>query len=276
MQKVAAQLKATRPTAVNLSWAVERCLERLRQTPPHQAAEQLRALADELAEGDVRANLRLSRYGAELIPAGANVLTHCNTGSLATVEYGTALGSIRAASEAGKQIHVYVDETRPFLQGARLTIWELQRLGIPATLITDNMAGYFMAMGRVDLVIVGADRIARNGDTANKIGTYSLAVLCRAHEIPFYVAATTATIDMAMGQGSSIPIEERAAEEVTHLFGHRIAPQGTRASNPAFDVTPARLISAIITEEGICTPPYEVSLARALRRSVSEPAEVVR
>jgi methylthioribose-1-phosphate isomerase len=198
------------------------------------------------------------------VPSNANVLTHCNAGALATVDYGTALGIVRAAHEAGRGIHVYVDETRPFLQGARLTAYELQQLGVPMTLITDNMAGHFMHRGKVDLVVVGADRIAANGDVANKIGTYSLAVLARENGIPFYVAAPTSTIDLSIETGADIPIEERSANEVLRLGGTAIAPDGVTAAHPAFDVTPARLVTAIVTERGVLRPPYTQALANAV------------
>jgi methylthioribose-1-phosphate isomerase len=245
---VAETLKATRPTAVNLAWAVDRLLavadEALAGSSGVPSGEVVRrvqrALLDEacaLADEDIAANRQLGAHGATLIPESANVLTHCNTGSLATVEYGTALGVIRAAAEAGKRLHVFVDETRPFLQGARLTAWELQQDGIPQTLISDNMAGHFMMRGAVDLVIVGADRIAANGDVANKIGTYTLAVLCKENGLPLYVAAPTSTIDLSLASGDEIAIEERSSDEVTHLAGRRIAPEGVRAAHPAFDVT---------------------------------------
>lgn len=267
MRRLAEQLQGTRPTAVNLFWAVERCLEVASQASTRgaiQAAEDLRRLADQMAEDDVRVNQRMGQLGAALLPTRVNVLTHCNAGALATVDYGTALGVIRAAAEAGKQVHVFVDETRPFLQGARLTAWELQRLGIAMTLITDNMAGHFISRGQVDAVLVGADRIARNGDVANKIGTYTLAVLCREHAIPFYVIAPTSTIDLRVSSGAEIPIEERSPEEVTHLNGQRIAPAGVKAAHPAFDVTRADLVTAIVTEAAVCRPPYEASLAEAV------------
>jgi methylthioribose-1-phosphate isomerase len=214
---------------------------------------------------DVALNRQLGRHGADLVPDGARVLTHCNAGALATAGYGTALGVIRGAVEAGKRLHVYVDETRPFLQGARLTAWELQADRIPLTLITDNMAGYFMAQGKVDLVVVGADRIAANGDVANKIGTYSVAVLAHAHGIPFYVAAPTSTVDLSLTSGEGIPIEERSPDEVTHFAGQRVAPEGIGVANPAFDVTPHRYIAAIITERGILRPPYGPALAEAVQ-----------
>lgn len=267
MQVVTERLRSTRPTAVNLAWAIERCLEVVRQVEaigPRRVARELLLLADQMAEQDVLTNQQMARHGAALLPERANVLTHCNTGALATVGYGTALGVIRAAAEQGKQVHVLVDETRPFLQGARLTTWELLQLGIPMTLITDSMAGHFMARGRVDLVIVGADRVARNGDVANKIGTYTLAVLCHEHEIPFYVAAPTSSIDLNLASGADIPIEERRPEEVTSLNGHPISPAGVTAAHPAFDVTPARLVSAIVTEAGVCRPPFDQSLPQAV------------
>ncbi|MBI4494489.1 MAG: S-methyl-5-thioribose-1-phosphate isomerase [Chloroflexi bacterium] len=280
LRTVAERLRRTRPTAVNLFWALERCLEvvgRASALGPAGVAEELRRLADQMAEADVRANQQMGQHGAALLPPRTNVLTHCNTGALATVGYGTALGVIRAAVEAGKRVHVFVDETRPFLQGARLTAWELQRLGIPMTLITDSMAGYFMARGQVDLVLVGADRIARNGDVANKIGTYTLAVLCRAHQLPCYVVAPTSTVDFELASGADIPIEQRNPEEVTHLNGQRIAPAGVQAAHPAFDVTPARLVSAIVTEAGVCRPPFELSLrqAVAIRQTETLPAEAL-
>ena len=260
-------LKTTRPTAVNLAWAVDRMLA-VASDSLHARSELLvQELLDEarrLADEDVAACRQIGSHGATLVPAQANVLTHCNTGSLATVEYGTALGVVRAAHEAGKQLHVYVDETRPFLQGARLTAWELQQEGIPQTLISDNMAGHFMMRGAVDLVIVGADRIATNGDVANKIGTYTLAVLCKENGLPFYVAAPTSTIDLSLASGDEITIEERASDEVTHVGGKRIAPEGVRAAHPAFDVTPNRLITAIITEHGVHRAPYGPALREAV------------
>ncbi len=257
-------LRRTRPTAVNLFWA----LDRMRRVVEANAGESLHTLADRLlAEAnrmlneDEAANHSMGKHGAELIPDGARILTHCNTGSLATAAYGTALGVIRMAHEQGKRVHVWVDETRPLLQGARLTTWELKEVGIPFTLITDNMAGHFMSRGEVDLVMVGADRIVANGDTANKIGTYTVAVLANAHGVPFYVAAPISTIDPSCPDGAQIPIEERSAEEVTEIFGHRVAPEGVPVRHPAFDVTPARLISAIITERGVLRPPYAASIA---------------
>jgi methylthioribose-1-phosphate isomerase len=225
-------------------------------------------VADEMAEEDVAANRRMGAFGLDLVPTGANVLTHCNAGALATVDYGTALGVIRAAHEAGRKVHVYVDETRPFLQGARLTAWELQQLGVPMTLITDSMAGHFMSRGNVDLVVVGADRVAANGDVANKIGTYSLAVLANANDIPFYVAAPISTIDLSLASGAEIPIEERSPAEVVQVGSQRIAPEGVVAAHPAFDVTPARLVTAIVTERGVLRPPYERTLAEAVHGAV--------
>ncbi|MEN9934886.1 MAG: hypothetical protein RLZZ387_1465 [Chloroflexota bacterium] len=254
-----AALDATRPTAVNLAWATGRMLARA-EARAHEAPMELRqGLLDEahaiLAE-DLAMCHAIGRHGASLIPAGGRVLTHCNAGGLATAGYGTALAPIRTAHEHHRSIHVLVDETRPFLQGARLTAWELQRAGIPLTLITDNMAGYFMRRREVDCVIVGADRIVANGDVANKIGTYSLAVLARAHGIPFYVAAPSSTVDLALADGDAIPIEQRDPGEVTMLAGRQIAPDGVVAAHPAFDVTPHELVTAIITERGVIEPPY--------------------
>ena len=269
LERAAAVLRRTRPTAVNLQWALDRMCGAGRAVAEQDGVEAARAalveLATTLADEDVAANRRMGAFGLELVPDGASILTHCNAGALATVDYGTALGVVRAAHEAGRGIHVYVDETRPFLQGARLTAWELQQLGVPMTLITDSMAGHFMSRGKVDLVVVGADRVAANGDVANKIGTYSLAVLARENGIPFYVAAPISTVDLALASGAEIPIEERSPHEVTELAGARIAPDGVNAAHPAFDVTPARLISAIVTERGVLRPPYEQSLAAAVR-----------
>jgi methylthioribose-1-phosphate isomerase len=265
---VADEVRQTRPTAVNLFWAVERALATARAALPDGVAAtraRLLELAERMREEDVALNRRMGAFGAELIPDGAQVLTHCNAGALATAGYGTALGVVRGAVEAGKRLHVYVDETRPFLQGARLTAWELHADGIPLTLITDNMAGYFMAQGKIHLVVVGADRIAANGDVANKIGTYSVAVLAHAHGIPFYVAAPTSTVDLSLPSGKSIPIEERSASEVTHFAGQRIAPEGIGVANPAFDVTPHRYVTAIVTERGVLRPPYGPALAEAVR-----------
>ncbi len=269
----AARLARTRPTAVNLFWAIDR-MTRAAEAAVAEAAplpgwpaavrDRLRAQALEIAAEDERANRRLGRHGQELLPGKCRVLTHCNAGALATGGYGTALGIIRAAVEAGKDISVFVDETRPLWQGARLTAWEMLQEGIPATLITDNMAGWFMSQGQVDAVIVGADRIAANGDVANKIGTYSLAVLAGAHGIPFYSAAPRSTIDLGTKTGRDIVIEERPADEVTRPYGLEVAPPGIKVANPAFDVTPSRLITAIVTEDGVARPPYEASLASLL------------
>jgi methylthioribose-1-phosphate isomerase len=260
-------LDSQRPTAVNLAWATERVLAKARQLGPE--VDGPRALAEALLEEahavlteDLAMCHAIGDHGAPLIPAGGRVLTHCNAGGLATAGYGTALAPMRSAFAQGRSIHVWVDETRPFLQGARLTAWELHQSGIPLTLITDNMAGYMMKSGKVDCVIVGADRIVANGDTANKIGTYSLAILARFHGIPFYVAAPTSTIDLSMEQGDLIPIEERSSDEVTHLAGQLIAPVGVQAAHPAFDVTPAELITGIITERGVVTPPFVPGLRR--------------
>jgi len=259
-------LGQTRPTAVNLFWAIrrmQRCFEGLVGNPIPQVKLGLIAEAQRMHEEDIAANQALGRFGAALLPASGGVLTHCNAGALATAGYGTALGVILAAVEAGKQLHVFADETRPFLQGARLTAWELMKDGIPTTLICDNMAGVMMAQGKVQAAIVGADRIAANGDTANKIGTYTVAILAHEHHIPFYVAAPFSTVDMETPDGSRIPIEQRAASEVTHIGGRQMAPDSVLIENPAFDVTPARYIKAIITERGLAQAPYVESL-RAL------------
>ncbi|MCM2265410.1 MAG: S-methyl-5-thioribose-1-phosphate isomerase [Desulfuromonadales bacterium] len=268
-EQACATLAATRPTAVNLCWALERMkslvrANALQPTVNLKIALEYEALA--IAEEDLRINRALGRHGEPLLADGARILTHCNAGALATGGYGTALGVIRAAVSAGKQISVYADETRPWLQGARLTAWELQRDGIPVTLICDNMAGWLMAKGEIDGVIVGADRIAANGDTANKIGTYSVAVLAKEHGIPFYVAAPISTIDLTLADGSLIPIEERGEREVTHSGERRLAPEGVAVRNPAFDVTPARLISAIITEHGLARGDYRTRLAELVAK----------
>jgi methylthioribose-1-phosphate isomerase len=254
-------LVATRPTAVNLAWAVGRVVDAV------AAGEDALAVAHRIAADDVAACRALGAAGAALVPPGARVLTHCNAGSLATVGYGTALGVIRAAFDAGRVAHVWVDETRPVLQGARLTAWELDRLGIPATLVADVMAGSLMASGDVDCVVVGADRIAANGDVANKIGTYGLAVLAAHHGIPLYVAAPRSTVDLATPTGADIVVEERAPDEVTHVAGHRVAPAGVAALNRAFDVTPASLVAAIVTEAGVCRPPSADGLRALLARA---------
>jgi methylthioribose-1-phosphate isomerase len=258
---------ATRPTAVNLFWAIERMrrvFAAVRDRPLPEIRERLVAEAVAIHDEDVAANRRMGAHGATLVPDGATILTHCNAGALATAGYGTALGVVYAAQQAGKRVGVIACETRPFLQGARLTAWELKREKVPVALITDNMAAHFMARGEVDCVIVGADRIAANGDVANKIGTYAHAVVAARHRIPFYVVAPRSTVDLDCPSGAAIPIEERAAREVTHLFDRQIAPNGIRVSNPAFDVTPAELVTAIVTEEGIARPPYERSLAERI------------
>ncbi|MCL6610893.1 MAG: S-methyl-5-thioribose-1-phosphate isomerase [Peptococcaceae bacterium] len=273
VERIAAHLSSTRPTAVNLNWALGRMLAGLRSAGPGKPEELIRVMlreADGIYREDLEGNKKMGRLGQELIPDGARILTHCNAGALATAGYGTALGVIRAAREAGKKVSVYAGETRPLLQGARLTAWEMAREGIPVTLITDNMAGYLMARGMVDLVVVGADRIASNGDAANKIGTYGLAVLAREHGLPFYVAAPFSTVDMNLRSGAGIPIEERSPEEVTHIAGVRVAPEGVRVWNPAFDVTPARLISAIITDRGVVRPPYEKSLREIMKEGIGD------
>ncbi len=267
-------LGETRPTAVNLFWAIHRMqrrFEELAAKPIPQIKQELVAEALRIYAEDIAANQAMGRLGAALLPASGGVLTHCNAGALATAGYGTALGVIRAAVEAGKAVHVYADETRPFLQGARLTAWELMKDGIPTTLICDNMAGAMMARGNVQTVIVGADRIAANGDTANKIGTYTVAILAREHGIPFYVAAPFSTVDLETPDGSGIPIEQRAATEVTHIGGRQIAPSGVGIGNPAFDVTPARYIAAIITERGIARAPYTESIRQLSETAVVAP-----
>jgi methylthioribose-1-phosphate isomerase len=256
-------LAATRPTAVNLFWAIARMRARFeREAPAGGPALRDALLAEALAihDEDLAACRRLGDLGAELLPSGARILTHCNAGALATAGYGTALGVIRSAARAGKVRNVFADETRPYLQGARLTAWELSRDGIPTTLIADNMAGHLMSRAEVDAVIVGADRIAANGDVANKIGTYTLAVLARENGLPFYVAAPVSTIDLATPSGDRIPIEERPAEEVTHHGGRKMAPEGIAVRNPAFDVTPFRYVTAIVCERGVARPPYAESL----------------
>jgi methylthioribose-1-phosphate isomerase len=262
-EQICAELASTRPTAVNLFWAIER-MKRLYGTIRHQTFEEIRdrliAEAKLVRKEDIEINRAIGRHGAPLVPDGKTILTHCNAGALATAGYGTALGVVRAAVAAGKNIDVFADETRPFLQGARLTVWELQRDGIPATLITDNMAGYFLHSGRIGCVIVGADRIAANGDVANKIGTYGVAVLAKENGIPFYVAAPVSTLDLTLPDGDHIPIEERGAAEVTHFHGVRVAPAGTEVRNPAFDVTPHRYVTAIITERGVARAPFAESL----------------
>ena len=260
-------LGASRPTAVNLRWAIDRMLAYVHahaSEPPAVLADTLLALAHRILAEDIEINRALGAHGAALLPDGARVLTHCNAGALATAGHGTALGVIRSAVEAGKRIEVFADETRPFLQGARLTAWELMRDDIPVTLITDNMAGHLMSRGEIDAVIVGCDRVAANGDVANKIGTYMVAVLAARHRIPFYVACPLSTVDMRIAEGSAIPIEERAADEVAGFGGLRWAPHGVAVRNPAFDVTPAELVSALVTERGVVRAPYGKSLTDLL------------
>jgi methylthioribose-1-phosphate isomerase len=266
--KMCELMASTRPTAVNLFWAIERMKRSFAEganagESVDQIKDRLDREADRIHDEDVASCRAMGAHGAAVVPDDARILTHCNAGALATAGYGTALGVVRGAVEAGKRVTVFADETRPFLQGARLTAWELVRDGIETTVITDNMAGSLMRNGRVNFVVVGADRIAANGDTANKIGTYSVAVLAREHDIPFYVAAPLSTIDLKTADGSQIPIEERQAKEVTHIKGAQLAPDGALIWNPAFDVTPHHLIAGIITERGICRPPYIESLRRA-------------
>src|SRR5580704_17358316 len=253
----------TRPTAVNLFWAIRRMrdkFEMLRVRPIPQIKQSLIEEAQRMHAEDIAANQAMGRHGATLMPSSGGVLTHCNAGALATCGYGTALGVIRAAIEQGKKIHVYADETRPFMQGSRLTAWELMKDGIPTTVISDNMAGAIMKQGKIGAIVVGADRIAANGDVANKIGTYSLAVLAKENGVPFYVAAPVSTLDLTLASGDAIPIEQRAASEVTHVFGVAIAPENMGVENPAFDVTPHQYVSAIITERGVVREPYGPSL----------------
>jgi methylthioribose-1-phosphate isomerase len=271
-------LAATRPTAVNHFAALDRMERRFRESlsgPEGEIESALLAEADAIAAEALESSQRLGRHGADLLAGGSTVLTHCNAGALATGGYGSALGIIRAAVESGKAVRVLAPETRPFLQGSRLTAWELAREGIPVEVITDGMSGHYLSRGEVAAVVVGADRIAANGDTANKIGTYTHAVLAKENGVPFYVAAPTSTIDLACPDGSRIPIEERSAGEVLSFRGQATAPAGVGARNPAFDVTPARYIGAIVTEEGICRPPYESSLAEAVARAEERRRSVV-
>jgi methylthioribose-1-phosphate isomerase len=268
--KVCELMAATRPTAVNLFWAIERMKRTFASAAEagesvDQIKDRLDRDAQAIHDEDVASCRAMGAFGAEVVPSDARILTHCNAGALATAGYGTALGVVRGAVAAGKRVVVFADETRPFLQGARLTAWELVRDGIDTTVITDNMAGALMSQGRVNFVVVGADRIAANGDTANKIGTYGVAVLAREHDIPFYVAAPLSTIDLNTPDGSRIPIEERNPKEVTHISGTRLAAQGAAVWNPAFDVTPHRFIAGIITERGIFRAPYTESLKQAFR-----------
>lgn len=263
MDHVAETLKSTRPTAVNLFWAIERmenCLLQYKKNPLNSLLKALEKEATEIFQEDKELNLSIGYHGNKIVPYKATILTHCNAGSLATAGYGTALGVIRAAHEAEKHISVYADETRPLLQGARLTAWELMSEGIPVTLITDSMAGYVMKLGKIDMVIVGADRIAANGDVANKIGTYSLAVLAKEHKIPFYVAAPYSTIDLTLMDGEQIVIEERSHDEIRRVGTIMMAPEKVPVFNPAFDVTPNSMITAIITDKGVIGPPFNVGL----------------
>jgi methylthioribose-1-phosphate isomerase len=253
----------TRPTAVNLFWAIGRMrdkFDRSRVRPIAQIKQELIEESKRMHAEDIAANQAMGRHGATLMPSEGGVLTHCNAGALATAGYGTALGVIRAAVEQGKKIHVYADETRPFLQGSRLTAWELMKDGIPTTVISDNMAGAMMKQGKIAAIVVGADRIAANGDVANKIGTYTVAVLAKENRIPFYVAAPMSTVDLDCPDGGQIPIEQRDAKEVTHIAGKQMVPDGVSIENPAFDVTPAKYVTAIITERGIAREPYQESL----------------
>jgi len=275
--EVSELLWGTRPTAVNLHWALDRGRQVFERAVQDQSAADgaavradLLAWAQDLHARDIETNRRIGEHGAALFADGDRVLTHCNAGALATAGYGTAIGVIHSAWDRGRVGQVWVDETRPLLQGARLTAWELQKIGIPHRLVTDSSAGSLMTRSLVDRIVVGADRIAANGDTANKIGTYVLAVLAHRHGVPFYVAAPLSTVDPETATGEQIPIEERAAGEVTSVFGTRVAPEGVEAANPAFDVTPAELITAIITEVGVLEPPFTESLAEALRRGAAD------
>ncbi len=265
-------IRQTRPTAVNLFWAIRRMREKfenLRIRPIPQIKQALIEEAQRMHAEDIVANQAMGRHGAALMPSSGGVLTHCNAGALATAGYGTALGVIRAAVEAGKKIHVYADETRPFLQGSRLTAWELMKDGIPTTVISDNMAGVMMQQGKIGAIVVGADRIAANGDVANKVGTYTVAVMAKEHGIPFYVAAPISTVDLETPDGSKIPIEQRNPREVTHIGGKQMTPDGVGIENPAFDVTPAKYVTAIVTERGIARAPYRESLQRLAQISVN-------
>jgi methylthioribose-1-phosphate isomerase len=264
---------ATRPTAVNLFWAIRRMTEKFESLRTRTIPQIQQALVEEaqrMHAEDIAANQAMGRHGATLMPSGGGVLTHCNAGALATAGYGTALGVIRAAVEQGKKIHVYADETRPFLQGSRLTAWELMKDGIPTTVISDNMAGVMMQQGKIGAIVVGADRIAANGDVANKVGTYTVAVLAKENGIPFYVAAPLSTVDLEASDGSSIPIEQRNKREVTHIGGKQMTPDGVGIENPAFDVTPAKYVTAIITERGIARAPYRDSLSELAHQIVEE------
>jgi methylthioribose-1-phosphate isomerase len=265
LDEICDNMGKTRPTAVNLFWAIGRMQEKfegLRSRPIAQIKQEMIEEATRMHAEDIAANQAMGRHGATLMPSEGGVLTHCNAGALATAGYGTALGVIRAAVEAGKKIHVYADETRPFLQGSRLTAWELMKDGIATTVISDNMAGAIMRQGKIRAIVVGADRIAANGDVANKIGTYTVAVLAKENGIPFYVAAPISTVDLACPDGSKIPIEQRNVREVTHIAGKQMVPDGVSIENPAFDVTPAKYVAAIITERGLARAPYDESLRK--------------
>jgi methylthioribose-1-phosphate isomerase len=267
LEEAAAQLRVTRPTAVNLFWAIDRmlsCAQRPGLATGKAIRDALVAEAQAIADEDVEVNRTMGAIGQEVVHDGDNILTHCNAGALATVDYGTVLGVVRAAVEHGKQIHVWVDETRPRLQGARLTAWELMRDDIPCTLIADNAAGQLMRTGRVDVVLYGADRVAANGDVANKVGSYKLAVVAKENGIPCFCVSPTSTIDMSLPSGDDIPIEQRTPEEITVIRGQRIAPQGVPVANIAFDVTPHRYLTGIITERGIAHPPFDISLPRIM------------
>jgi methylthioribose-1-phosphate isomerase len=274
-EQICQTMAATRPTAVNLFWAIRRMQKKfdsLAHFPVPQIKEALIREAQHMYVEDIAANEAMGRHGAALIPASGGVLTHCNAGALATCGYGTALGVIRAALASGKKVHVYADETRPFLQGSRLTAWELMKDGIPTTVISDNMAGAMMKQGKIASVIVGADRIAANGDVANKIGTYTIAVLAHEHGIPFYVAAPFSSVDLNTPTGEQIPIEQRSPREVTHLAGVPVTPEGVSVENPAFDITPNRYVSAIITERGVARPPLHEALRELAEEASAAPA----
>jgi methylthioribose-1-phosphate isomerase len=265
-------LASTRPTAVNLFWGIRRMRQKFEEViarPIPEIKDQLVLEAQRMLVEDIAANQAMGKHGAVLLPSAGGILTHCNAGALATCGYGTALGVIRSAVEDGKKLRVYADETRPFLQGSRLTAWELMKDNIPTTVISDNMAGTMMRQGKINAVVVGADRIAANGDVANKIGTYTVAVLAKEHGIPFYVAAPFSTVDMETADGSLIPIEQRAPTEVTHFAGKQVAPDGVGVENPAFDVTPARYVTAIITERGVAREPYRQALRDLIELSVT-------
>lgn len=267
LSQAAQLLKQARPTAVNLAWAVDRLMDLVESgefSNPNDLRETLLKEARAIADADVEINRRMGAQGLKIVPDGATIMHHCNTGALATVDYGTALGVIRAAFEAEKHIHVLLDETRPRLQGARLSAWELEQLGVSYDIIPDTASGYFMRKGEVDLVLVGADRVAANGDFANKIGTYQIAVLAKENNIPFYTVAPTSTIDLSLASGDEIPIEERDQAEVLAPYGNALVPEHFKARNPAFDVTPHRYLSGIITEQGIARPPFTESLKRAV------------